>query len=92
MTEPHIHCSRCKDIPASQHQDGMKETVHIPWAMETFLGWEGEGLSSGYKKFNVVCPECKTVYLVEVDVEPFVWDLDITRLAGVYKNYKGYFG
>lgn len=89
---PHESCSLCRDIPDSQHQDGMKEIVHIPWAMETFSGWEGENLNSGYKKFNVTCPECKTTYLVEVDVESLVWDLDVTRLAGTYKNYKGSYG
>ncbi len=93
MREPHENCSLCKKIPEQQHQDGIKDgNVMIPIHMEGFTGWEGQDLLSGYKNFKVICPECATEYLVEVDVEPYVWDVDVTRLAGVMKNYKGSYG
>lgn len=82
-------CSICAKLEERLSLNLLEGGAGIPAGYEKLSGWEGRDLSSGYQKFRVVCPECSMGYLVEVDVEPFVWDLDVTRLTGRFADYRG---
>jgi hypothetical protein len=32
---------------------------------------------------TITCPECKTHYRLEIDVEPFVWDVVLERISTI---------
>lgn len=93
MKMSHETCPICTVISEKglEHINFLEVNAHIPQCYLPLNGWEGKDLSSGYQKFVVQCPECQTKYLVEIDVEPFVWDFDVTRLTGKAENYTGYY-
>lgn len=86
-------CRLCRLLPG-HHATSFLEAgrAEVPSDFLVLHGWTGHDLSSGYQKFKVHCPECATQFLVEVDVEPFVWDFTVTRLAGDAKHYQGLYG
>ncbi len=89
--EPRTTCPICTKIPNTTHLNFLETGDEVPENYKPLSGWEGQSLSSGYKTFQVHCPECGTKYIVEIDVEPFLWDFDVTRLTGKTKDYEGFY-
>lgn len=76
------NCRLCSVIPdGSYFVDLIKEEEQIDAIPSEIVELIGDTLKlrSGYKSWVVTCPKCKTRYLAEVDVEPFVWDFSLDR-------------
>lgn len=75
-------CRLCAAVPEGGYFIDMikeeRQTDAIPPEIVEMIG-DTIKLNSGYKAWVVRCPHCKTRYLAEVDVEPFVWDFSLER-------------
>lgn len=73
-------CEACQALPATHAESFLAAGgAEVPRAFRHLDGWAGQDLTSGLRTFEVRCPRCDSAWAVEVDVEPFVWDLTLRR-------------